>query len=57
MKILKILVAIWLVIAPWVLGFADQAGATWSSAVSGILLLILIFASGGVNYPPKEKTE
>lgn len=57
MKILKILIAIWLVIAPWVLGFSDQAGATWSSAISGIALLILIFAAGGVSYPPKEKTE
>jgi hypothetical protein len=57
MKIIKILIAIWLVIAPWVLGFSDQAGATWSSAISGIALLVLIFASGGVNYPTKEKPE
>lgn len=54
MKIIKILIAIWLVAAPWILGFADQVGATWSSVVSGILLLILIFASGGVDYQPKK---
>jgi len=54
MKIIKILIAIWLVASPWILGFASVAGATWSSVISGILLLILIFAAGGVDYQPKK---
>ena len=55
MKILQIIVAIWLVVAPWVLDFASNVAATWSSAASGLLLLILIFAAGGVEYRPDNK--
>lgn len=46
MKIIKVLVGIWLVISPWVLGFSDSASATWSAVVSGVILLILLFAGG-----------
>ncbi|MBP6930196.1 SPW repeat protein [Patescibacteria group bacterium] len=55
MKILQIIVAIWLVASPWVLDFASNVEATWSSVVSGIFLLILIFAAGGVEYRPDDK--
>jgi|GEM_PF-1149061 len=54
MKIIKILIALWLVVAPWVLGFVDSTSATWSSVLSGVVLLILIFAAGGVNYTPPK---
>jgi hypothetical protein len=46
MKIIKVLVGIWLIISPWVLGFSETSSATWSAVISGVILLIVLFASG-----------
>lgn len=35
---INLLVGIWLIIAPFVLGFATQAGPTWNQVILGVLI-------------------
>lgn len=38
---IEVLSGIWLIIAPWVLGFSAVAGATWDSVVLGLIVSIV----------------
>ena len=38
---IEVLSGIWLIIAPWVLGFSAAAGATWDSVIMGLIVSIV----------------
>jgi SPW repeat len=43
---LNALIGVWFIIAPWVIGFSDQAGALWSSIIFGIIQIIVSLWGG-----------
>lgn len=38
---LNVLAGIWLIIAPWVLGFSNAQGALWNSIIVGVIVGVL----------------
>jgi len=47
MKLLQVILAIWLIASPWILGFSGTPRPTWSAVISGVVLIVLLFATGG----------
>ena len=52
---LMIVAAIWLIVAPFVLGFSDQSNVMWNSIIVGIIVGVLaayhIWAEPGQSWP------
>jgi hypothetical protein len=40
------LLGAWLIVSPWVLGFADSANALWNNVIIGVIVLVLGAWSG-----------
>jgi hypothetical protein len=56
----NLLVGIWLIISPWVLGFSSTTQATWSTVIAGIIVAVLGairffagFSQGQTAYRPQ----
>lgn len=32
---------VWLILSPWILGFSGEAGATWNAVIVGLLVGLL----------------
>jgi len=47
----NVVLGVWLIIAPWVVGYAFNATALWNSVIMGILVLIASFAAAGSASP------
>lgn len=39
----NLILGLWLIISPWVLGFSTVAGAMWNSLIVGIVVAILSY--------------
>lgn len=37
----NVILGIWLIISPWVVGFSDITGATWNAVIVGIVVAIV----------------
>jgi len=40
------IIGIWLIVSPWVYGFANNTGALWNSIIFGVIVLILAIWAG-----------
>lgn len=52
----NLILGLWLIIAPWVLGFSAQKLATWNLMVVGVVVAVLSGAALG-RRPPKSVAE
>jgi uncharacterized membrane protein HdeD (DUF308 family) len=43
---LNVIMGIWLIISPWVVGFAGQTAAFWNSFLAGIAVLLVALIAG-----------
>jgi hypothetical protein len=47
---ITLVIGVWILVSPWVLGFSDASLAVWSSVICGIILILIaahsIFISG-----------
>lgn len=51
----QIILGIWLVVSPWILGFSDINTALWDSVIIGILILISgLWCVFGYKIPPQQ---
>lgn len=51
----QIILGIWLVISPWILGFGEINTALWNNVVIGILILISgLWCVFGCKTPPQK---
>nr|WP_201306165.1 SPW repeat protein [Roseomonas harenae] len=52
---MNLVLGLWAIVAPWVMGFAMIAGATWSHAVLGALVALAAMAGfwAGHQSPPQ----
>lgn len=41
----NVLLGIWLVLSPWILGYAAQGPATWNAVILGLLVGLVAFSS------------
>jgi len=41
----QLILGFWILLAPWILGYASLSPALWSSVVSGVLISLLAFWS------------
>jgi hypothetical protein len=52
----NLVVGLWALAAPWILGFAGDASATWSHVVVGLVVVAALSAAGGWYFhqnPPR----
>jgi len=52
----NVLFGIWLIISPWVLGFAELSAATTNAVVLGIIVLILGLVAATMKSAPGRRT-
>ena len=49
---INVLLGIWLIIAPFVLNYGDNATPRWNDVILGILIVIFAWSSAAVPRPP-----
>lgn len=53
---LNVVLAVWLVISPWLLGFSALAAAMWNAVIVGLLVLALAFWAAMEEHGPGRTT-
>lgn len=49
---INVILGVWLIVAPWVVGFSNVMGATWTSVITGIVVAIIaLWAALGEHAP------
>lgn len=51
----EIALGIWLVLSPWILGFADVRALVWSSVISGVILIAMAAGAIGQMKLPSQR--
>jgi hypothetical protein len=52
----SLLLGLWLVVAPWILGFSGNEAATWNGALVGAAVMVLTLADVFRSDPWPERT-
>jgi hypothetical protein len=49
-QVTQLILGIWIIVSPWILGYASFTPALWGSVVSGVLIALLsLWAMYGVD--------